>query len=797
MPRRVNRPLRRILLLAVAMALLAAACTPESSSDDAAPEGTEPTAAPESVPETTASPQEEPPTPAPPPQEEMLTPLAVDPPVARPSEQVVVSAPFAGTLRVVGPAGVVVEAEVEQGPVTLDLPPATEDGQYLVTVRAANPGISIGDLRVSASDGVWVTADRHAPAEEDVVRIRITSLGLDGAALTLLGLGSGWESQIGFTDEDIDAEEPEDEGPMSLLTPLESGLLVDGGFETTALGDLTNRELLLAGTDADVVQAIVFTEEDAFFSEPVEIRLCNEPGVVAGSIGGAGGVRIVSTSGGVSSAAVLTESGEFSLEVPAGAAMLFGWMDGDGSSAMLEPVPLDVPCGGEVRVGELSGAVPEPSNAGMAATSPPCRTIVLPGIVDQNGAASPVENQVVAGTLRAGLSNTEVISLDDLDAMINRLPETGAILQASNLINVAGVGTPFSGSFYVSGVRHAGGIALASYPSSEGDAESSATSEQVIAASRVLAEAMVDDALCFDADALHARSGETTEWQLEVTDLSGAPYTGAAVAIANEGSGTFDPVETTVEDDPVTFSYTPGPDPEVDPFFADASAGEGPGAVNASVASAAGSGLTWVLIGSKFNEVHTPEGEGAFGLFAGQLGAGVVACAPHLDGPYRGVVIIELANFTELAGLAGAFLDAMVVAPSETGGGDWVLESSNLFTALPQAIVEADVAVPDVAGNWAFGLDPTGILNEPATVLRLYAEAMEGYAQEQAFHGEFSGVSFRGNDITFVSNLGRSIDGVLNPSTMKVRVTANRSEEKLNLFSATITARNKCPIPRG
>ncbi len=715
------------------------------------------------------------------PRGEGLAALSVEPPVAAPGAETVVSVPFAGTLEMIGPDGSVATVVAGVGETALTIPPDTAEGEYLIVLHADGPGIGLGAVRVAAGPGLWLDSDRLIVADDAVVRLRVTSSGIDPATPILIGLGTGWEAELGdeIGSDDGDAA---DSGPAGVLTVTESGLLVSGGLEPVALSELTGRDLFISGAEADAVQ-LISLGDDVLFSNLVPMTRCDEPALVSGSIGGPGGVRLVSVSGRHRSIAVITGTGEFSLFIPPGSHMLFGWLDGE-PPAPLSPIPIDAPCGASVEVGAAPASLPPVAfeapvlDDTFAVEQPACRTLLLNRIVDENGADSSGLTELVAGTLTSRLPMADVITLADVDAIVEHAFDPLWPLRPGSLVSLWGVGDRFAGDVYIAGVRHQTGSTLTAYPNTDRDAGALLESQgSATDWAESFATEVARSALCIQAPPIHAEAGIATEWLVAVTDLAGEPYRGATVEITGSADSVT-PTLQTIDDGSVSFTFTPGDDVSLEELTFEAHADADGQPLAAFGTASVGTGLTYVLFGAYQFQVDSDDVP-----IAGDIGAAVTACASRPGGPYRGIALFQLADYFQLAALGGAILAAVGGNPAGAA-------------TPPLTSYDEEFGLFGMSGvvGLLFGYQHTELA---IGGFALMTEALEFLpamlADSGAITATIDGAVFRRGRITLLENDGSRLVGTLNASTGTVTIAA----DGLRLMTATLTAGDGCPIALG
>ena len=377
---------------AVALVLVASACTPTSSDESASATG----GAIPAVGATTTSPGERGatdvsqggvPDGVPP-----ISGLVAAQPIVAPGDTVTFtgSALLSGSLRLMGPDGDEAAGMFSDGRGSVSLDVGATEGEWGAVVTSETWAIAVGVVEVARGPSLLLVADRTRVVPGDAVTVTLYSARLPDDVGVLFGWGNlDWSAY--FEDEEDDGEEP-----LGVLVPDDNGLL-QVGTEPVPLGDVAGVPILMSGMEMAGLQAMAISdaESEVYLSNPVPLEECSMPAVLRGSIGGPGVVHLVSFGDGLRSAAADAADGTFSLGAPHGPTAVFAARD-DGT--VFDPVRIDLACAGTVDVDLVSGSIQTAGQAGTgdAAESeegsapPDGGTVTLTGDLETTFEVEPV-----------------------------------------------------------------------------------------------------------------------------------------------------------------------------------------------------------------------------------------------------------------------------------------------------------------------------------------------------------------------------------------------------------------------
>ena len=328
----------------LALVLLASACDSTPADDTATP--AQPTTTVPGTPTVpadgsvgTVTPPEDIPVDAAP-----ISALVAPQPIVAPGDTATLIGPqhLNGELRLTGPSGAQVTSTFADGRGSIAIPADATEGEWRALVTADTGAIGVGTVAVASGPSLLLTSDRSHIGPAGDVTVVLHAAGLPDDTQVLFGWGDlDWGDY--FEDEEADGEEP-----LGVLVPDDNGLL-QVGAEPVALSEAIGIPLVTSGLQVAGLQAMAFsaTSDDVFRSNPLSLEGCSTPVAIRGNIGGPGAMHLLSLGDGLSSAAAVTADGTFIVDAPHGPTALFAVRE-DGSR--LEPVHVDLPCGGTVEL---------------------------------------------------------------------------------------------------------------------------------------------------------------------------------------------------------------------------------------------------------------------------------------------------------------------------------------------------------------------------------------------------------------------------------------------------------------
>lgn len=306
----------------------------------------------------------------------LISQLSASPSVVGPGETVTLSGdPNLYGAVTIAHASETDSLEFSSGSGSYTVPADAPDGVYIVSLENDEGATAIGSFRVASSPGIWLSTGGRYVGAEEFIKVSVTAYQVPLEMFAVFQLGLLVEEDI--PEDEIEFEAPDlvaFDGPTAYLVPTASGELRLGGLPGVPLSEIVDQTFLLPGKFANRIQVSALNAEiaqlladgdyealDAFdegespeffqiLSNIVSIQQCSQPGEVSGNLGGPGTLRAISLDGELITRSVSTENGSFTIQLPAGKAMIEGWRE-DGSGITYFPRQVvEVPCGAGVEV---------------------------------------------------------------------------------------------------------------------------------------------------------------------------------------------------------------------------------------------------------------------------------------------------------------------------------------------------------------------------------------------------------------------------------------------------------------
>lgn len=277
--------------------------------------------------------------------------IAASQPIVGPGDSITLNGPthLSGELRLTGPDGAQLTAPFADGSGSLAIPAEAAEGNWRAVVTAGSGAIAVGTVAVADGPGLLLTSDRSHVGPAGDVTVVLYAAGLPDDTKVLFGWGDlDWGAY--FEDAEADGDEP-----LGVLVPDDDGLL-QVGAAPVALSEVIGTPLLASGLEVAGLQAMAFSpaSDDLYLSNLLNLQGCAAPVPVRGTIGGPGALHLLSLGDALRSAAIITPDGAFAVDAPHGPTAIFAVRE-DGHS--LDPIHVDLPCGGTVDLDLVAGRV--------------------------------------------------------------------------------------------------------------------------------------------------------------------------------------------------------------------------------------------------------------------------------------------------------------------------------------------------------------------------------------------------------------------------------------------------------
>ena len=490
-------------------------------------------------------------------------------PVAAPGDSVTVEADGqpSTALRLIGPAGVEIEATWSGNRATVQLPASQAEGLYILQIDGQP---SFATLRVVAETSLHLATERSYVASQEGVTLRASAtLPVDDLIAQLVVE----TDELGIGGAPVE----------NYYSPTASGALV--ALAPKPLAEFLNRPLHLPTGVVGSMRIMAGTEEtfladlgvDEYESNPVSIGHCDEGSMVIGTTSGPALVRAVWADLGVRSAAIEAD-GDFWVEAGAGPVLVSVLtLDGNGTAPTPDYFAVDAPCEDSVSIGTVmagpptnaaSALAPPPAPSAMGTTPQVCRTVFVSPIKIAGG--DDDWGPYVAAELARALPHASVISQWDADQItafeaLRQALDVGDDALIAELGRVTGT-ADFVVTGSITDVLGDASVALFAFHRRETDVDAQGSwSGGSIEAALLdqalpeLAEDMRDSAICGGVfpEESSIESDEQVDLIYGLTDLAGKRVDGATVSITSPTLGTLDPEGGPTEDGGFESTFTP------------------------------------------------------------------------------------------------------------------------------------------------------------------------------------------------------------------------------------------------
>ena len=249
--------------------------------------------------------------------------------------------PLTATLKITGPKGTALQADLQSGKAQLTIPEGTPAGVYTVLASSGEKSIAVGSFRIADKPGIWLETDRAFVRPGETATIKVMSWGYPNNTPVQVEV----HGAVFSTNE--------------LSPDTQTGQLILASFDKPALlGDLIKGTWPLPKGMVGGVDVTVLNETNSdgsnVTSNTVEVKACSAASYIKGNLGQAGQVRAVWKEGQIQTTTAVTQDGSFEIQAGPGLVLLDVQRTGSSLSLDQSSQAVRLGCGETADVGSAN-----------------------------------------------------------------------------------------------------------------------------------------------------------------------------------------------------------------------------------------------------------------------------------------------------------------------------------------------------------------------------------------------------------------------------------------------------------